>query len=144
MTIEVRHPEANPEPATGEVERQDPAQVAREGTRPGWVFRPDVDIVEREDAFVVAADLPGAAEADVHIELREGMLLLDAKPRHDSLESWRPVYREYESGGFHREFGISDEIDRDAIEARIRNGVLELVLPKARHHTPRRIEVQGL
>ena len=54
------------------------SEVAAEDTRPGLVSRPDVDILEDADAYVILADMPGVNEGDVDIQLDKGVLALDA------------------------------------------------------------------
>lgn len=127
-------PERGMEPRAKEV-------VQREATRPGWVFRPDVDIVERAEEFVVTADVPGAGEEDVRIELDNGVLSIDAWPAVRPDEAWQPLHAEYRTGGYHREFTMGEGIDADGIAAHMRDGVLEIHLPKAARHQPRRIEI---
>lgn len=126
-----------------EIEGRGKQTLERERTRPGFVFRPDVDIVERADAFVVTADLPGVDEEHVRVRLEEGVLFIDAELAVGPEPSWNPVYVEYRLGGYHREFGLSEEIDVDRISASMRDGVLELLLPKTERHRPRTIPVQA-
>jgi HSP20 family protein len=102
-----------------------------------------VDIVERRDEFVVTADLPGVDEQHVDVRLENGVLSIDASLAQEAEPAWTPVYREYETGGYHREFALSDEIDGSRIAARMHEGVLELHLPKTEQHRPRRIQVQS-
>jgi HSP20 family protein len=117
--------------------------VEREGTRPGPVFRPDVDIVETPSEFVVQADLPGVDEGGARIHLERGVLTIDAELAARPEPGWTPLRLEYRSGGFHREFRLSDAIDTGRISATLRDGVLELHLPKAEPHRPRTIPVQA-
>lgn len=115
--------------------------LQQEGTRPGWVFRPDVDIVEQPDKYVVTADLPGVGEADLHVELEKGVLSIDAHPSVLPDQAWQPVHQEYRIGGYHREFNMSEAVDEEGISARMCEGVLEIHLPKSRRHQPRRISI---
>jgi HSP20 family molecular chaperone IbpA len=125
-----------------EIEAREKAELTTENTRPGLVFRPDVDILERADAYVIHADMPGASQETVNINLEKGLLTLDA--RLDSPdEDHRPVHTEYRSGGYHREFRISEDIDPSAVSATMKDGVLELLLPKGAESQPRRIAVTG-
>jgi len=117
--------------------------LERERTRPGLVFRPDVDIVEQKDAFVVVADLPGADDRHVDVRLEDGVLSIDARLASEPEASWAALHAEYRLGGYHREFSLSEAIDADAIEARMTDGVLQVRLPKTSRHQPRRITVQG-
>ena len=123
-----------------EIEAREKSEVLTEETRPGLVFRPDVDIVERADAYVVHADMPGANEESVEINLEKGLLTLDARLNEETREM-RPLHAEYQSGGYHREFRISEDIDASTVSAKISDGVLELLLPKSAKSQPRRIEV---
>jgi HSP20 family protein len=127
----------------GDLQTREKQAVERERTRPGLVFRPEVDIVERPEEFVVTADLPGVDREHVEIRLEEGVLSIDGTLTVAPEPGWTARHTEYQTGAYHREFALSDGIDVDAIEATMRNGVLELHLPKSDRHRPRRIEVQG-
>lgn len=117
--------------------------LGAEGTRPGPVFQPDVDILERSEGYLVYADLPGVDERHVQVNLDNGVLTIDAQLATQPEAGWSPIHAEYRLGGFHREFRISEEIDPAGVTASMRDGVLELRLPKAAHHQPRQIRVQG-
>ena len=125
-----------------EIEAREKAELVTEDTRPGLVFRPDVDILEQPDAFVILADMPGANQESVEINLDKGILTLDAASVGDPAEG--PTrYAEYQIGGYHREFRISEDIDREKVSAKMNNGVLELRLPKSAESQPRRISVEA-
>jgi HSP20 family molecular chaperone IbpA len=126
-----------------ELETRDKQVVERERTRPGPIFRPDVDIVELPDAFVVTADLPGVDESHVAVRLEEGVLHIEGALSVEPDPSWRPVHVEYQLGGYQRQFALSDAVDADGIRASMRDGVLELRLPKTERHRPRQITVQA-
>ena len=128
---------------TAPVHRPGEKQVLdREATRPGLVFRPDVDIVEQKDAFLVTADLPGVDERSVEVRLENGQLSIDASPGDAHDAAWSPIHSEYRTGGYHREFALSDAIDVNGIEARLVDGVLEVRLPKRSQAQPRQISIQ--
>ncbi len=128
---------------TREIQTREKQAVEREATREGVLFRPDVDIVERRDAYVLTADLPGVDEEHVKVRLEDDVLSIDASLAVEPAADWVPLYNEYRLGGFHRQFRLSDRIDASKISARMRNGVLELELPKAEAVRPRRIPIQG-
>lgn len=125
-----------------ETEAREKSEVATEDIHPGLVFRPDVDILEDADAYVIMADMPGVNEGDVELQLNKGVLTLDA-PVPAEEEASAPRYAEYRSGSYHREFRISEVIDAGAVTAKMQNGVLVLRLPKTAESRPRRIEVQA-
>ena len=128
---------------TSDLQAREKQTLEREGTRPGLVFRPDVDIVERPEEFLVTADFPGVDEDHIDVKLEEGVLSIDARQATELDSTWTPVYAEYRLGGYHREFTLSEAIDTEAIRAKMRNGVLELHLPKIQRHRPRQIQVQS-
>ncbi|MBI5511253.1 MAG: Hsp20/alpha crystallin family protein [Deltaproteobacteria bacterium] len=111
-----------------------------EPTRQGITYTPQVDIVEDPNAITVYADLPGVKRDDLVIDVREGVLWLTATvgahPDH-----WQPVHREYQEGGYERRFSLGDRIDTEKISAKLENGVLALVLPKAEAQKPRKISI---
>jgi HSP20 family protein len=123
-----------------EVQNQD---QSREQTRPGRYFLPEVDIYESEEGLRLWADMPGVDEKDVEVTLRNGMLTIEGVVSTDMYRNLIPVYTEYNVGNYHRQFVVNEEIDGARIEARIRNGVLEVSLPKAEAARPRRIEVKA-
>ena len=128
---------------TREIETREKQEVEREQTRPGIVFRPDVDIVERAGEFLVTADLPGVDEQHVDINLENGILAIRAELAVEPEAEWQPIYGEYRVGSYYREFALSDRIDANEIQATMKDGVLDLHLPKAERHRPRSIEVKA-
>jgi HSP20 family protein len=113
---------------------------AGEPTRQGIMYMPQVDIVEDANAITVFADLPGVKRDNVHIDVRDGLLSLtatvDPLPTH-----WHPAYCEYQEGGYERRFALNDHINSEKINAKLENGVLVLVLPKAEAQKPRKITI---
>lgn len=111
-----------------------------EPTRQGVMYSPQVDIVEDVNAITVYADLPGVKRESLIIDVREGVLSLtatvEALPGH-----WQPTYREYQEGGYERRFALGDRIDTEKINAKLENGVLALVMPKAEAQKPRKITI---
>lgn len=128
---------------THDLQLRDKQELQHESTRPGLTFRPDVDILERPDAYVVYADLPGVDETSVQVRLENDVLTLDASLATLPEASWTPVHSEYRVGGYRREFRLSDAIDTGNVSATMRDGVLELRLPKVERKRPRTIEVRA-
>jgi HSP20 family protein len=134
---------ANEAKTSSDLEIREKQELQQEGTRPGLVFRPDVDILEREDAYLIYADLPGVDETHVQVRLESGVLSLDAQLATLPEQAWNPLHAEYRLGSFHREFRLSDEIDSARVNASMCDGVLELRLPKTEKHKPRQVEVRS-
>ena len=115
-----------------------------ERTRPGAVFVPAVDILESEEAITVLADLPGVKADALEIDVREGVLTISADASSPAGESERDVLREFDYGGFYRQFALAESIDVDRIDAKLSDGVLHLELPKVEKAKPRKIEVKAM
>ncbi len=114
-----------------------------ERTRDRKTFVPAVDIYETNDDIVILADLPGATEKSVNITLEKDLLTLEASLEPEAHEGYNMVYSEFETGDYYRAFNLSEEINRDKIEAKMKNGVLRLSLPKAEPAKARKIEVKA-
>ncbi|HVN23163.1 MAG TPA: Hsp20/alpha crystallin family protein [Syntrophorhabdales bacterium] len=129
--------------AEGAKEIQDKEQAQVERTRSTTVYTPDVDILEKEDAIIVFADIPGADESNVDITLEKDVLTIYARVEPEVPEKHELLHAEYGIGDYQRSFTISNEIDREKIEAKVKTGVLRLVLPKAKVAQTRKITVKA-
>ena len=116
-------------------------EAGAERTRNGVFFRPNVDILEKDNELLVVADVPGASGDGVDIRFDDGTLTIHAKvePRHEDVEY---LLEEYGVGDYWRTFEISEAVDASGISAEYADGVLTLHLPKAEALKPRRIEVK--
>ena len=129
---------------TQELQTPRPRDIATttEGTRPGVLLTPPVDIFEDADALTVLADMPGVKPGHLTIDLHEGVLTITghAEPQQGSNEVG--VVHEYPAGTFQRSFTLSETIDQSQIQAKLTHGVLRLRLPKAEQAKPRQIKIQ--
>lgn len=114
-----------------------------EKTRPGRYFVPAVDIRENENELKLWADMPGVSEKDAEVSLNDGVLTIAGKVSPAAYDKLSPLYTEYNVGNYFRQFELNEDIDEARIKARMRNGVLEVELPKREHARPRRIEVSA-
>jgi HSP20 family protein len=107
-------------------------------------WRPAVDIKEEEDRFVIYADLPGIDPKDIEITMDQGVLTLKGERSEETKEE-REGYRRVErvSGSFYRRFSLPDTADSERIEAKGKNGVLEITLPKHDKVQARKITVKS-
>jgi HSP20 family protein len=130
---------------TKEIATKEKQQVAKaqEQTRPGRYYIPDVNIYEFDESLKLWADMPGVKEKDVEVTLKDGVLTIIGKVDTDMYAGVRPMYTEYNVGNYYREFALNEDIEESKIKAALRNGVLELELPKKERAKPRRIEVRG-
>ena len=116
--------------------------AGQEKTRPGRHYLPDVDIAEFSDRLQIFADLPGVSEKDVQVTLDNDVLTIQGVVNTGMYDGLSPLYTEYNVGNYFRQFSLHETIDGSAIKATMRNGVLELVLPKVEAAKPRKIEVK--
>jgi HSP20 family protein len=131
-----------PEPFSGDLHRlfntlfEDRNSVAQQR----WV--PSMDLVEADDHFVLKADLPGLAEEDVSIEVRDNALTISGERKAEHERSERGWYRvERSFGSFARSLSLPDGIDPDSISASFDRGVLTVTIPKPEQRKPRRIQI---
>jgi HSP20 family molecular chaperone IbpA len=122
-------------------EKKELKKVAGEGTRPGPVFIPAVDILENANEIIVLADMPGVESKNVEIDLKDNQLKITG--RIDPMEKEKEVslYKEFNWGDYLRQFTLSNVIDQGKISAKMENGVLRLVLPKVEKVKPQKIRV---
>lgn len=112
-----------------------------EQTRPGRYFIPDVDIAENDDCLRLWADMPGVSEKDVDVTLKDGVLTITGMVSTAAYDKLAPLYTEYNVGNYIRQFTLNEDVDESGIKARMKNGVLEVELPKREQAKPRRIAV---
>lgn len=126
-----------------QVKEKQEAVSSAEQTRPGLVFTPAVDIFETEREITLLADMPGVAADDIAIDLRDGVLTLTGEVRPWEGPDEADVLVEFDIGKYYRQFTLSEAIDQAKIEARLEEGVLRLVMPKAEKAMPRKIAVSA-
>ena len=120
-----------------------PHPVETERTRVRKVYIPQVDIYETKDTIVLVADMPGVDEKSVDIILEKNVLTITGDVLQTDYKGYNISYAEYETGDYQRAFTISDEVDRDKIDASVRNGVLKVTLPKAEKAKVKKIVIKA-
>lgn len=105
-------------------------------------FAPRADVVEADDAYLIALDLPGVAADGVQVHYDDGVLAVSGeRAQAEMLTDARLVRAERGLGRFSRQFQIGTAIDPDAIEADLEEGVLTVRVPKAEVRKARQITV---
>ena len=117
--------------------------VKREPAREPMVFRPAVDVIEDRERVRLVLDMPGVAESDLEITLEENELTIAGRQTPCEEADHRAVRTEYLTGVFRRTFETSHVIDPEGIHANLRNGVLQVELPKRKEALPRKIPVRA-
>jgi HSP20 family protein len=109
--------------------------------RGAWV--PAVNILEREDAIVISADLPGLKAEDVEVTVDQGTLSIRGERKLEEKaegETYHRVERVY--GLFERTFTLPNTVDVSKIDARFKNGEMTLTLPKREESKPRSVKIK--
>jgi HSP20 family protein len=107
------------------------------------VFMPHSDVYETKDGLVVLADMPGVDQGAIDITLEKNVLTIQGFTTPEAPEGLKLVYSECPEGNYRRVFMLSEEVDREGIEASVKNGVLKLVLPKSPKAMARKITVKS-
>ena len=108
-----------------------------------YVFTPPLDIYETEEGLVLHADLPGVSLETLELQVQDNKLTLFGRVLPHVPEGAQIRHQEFEVGDFLRSFILSEEVDYERISAKLNNGVLRVVLPKAQKSEPRRIAVNS-
>ena len=93
--------------------------------------RLNVDVAEKNGAYVVKGELPGVKKEDIRITVDGAQVTLEAEVKQEkSTDNERVLHAERSYGKVSRAFTLPQEVDEAAVEARFQDGVLELKLPK--------------
>jgi HSP20 family protein len=98
----------------------------------GFNVTPAINIVEKDTAFEVTAELPGLDVKDIDVRLANGMLTIKGEKREEKEEKTKDRYvSERRYGSFRRSLQVPGSVDADKIESSFKNGVLTITLPKS-------------
>jgi HSP20 family protein len=98
----------------------------------GFNVTPAMDVVEKEKAFEVTAELPGLDAKNIDIKISDGMLTIKGEKQEEKEEKTKDRYvSERRYGSFRRSLQLPGGVDADKIEANFRSGVLTVTLPKS-------------
>lgn len=104
---------------------------------------PSVDIVEKEDRYVISADIPGLNKEEIKLDVKDGMLTISGEKKYEDKkeeENYIRVERRY--GRFERSFNLPKNLNAESVSASYKNGVLEVNLPKKEEAKPKQIDIK--
>ena len=104
---------------------------------------PRVDVREDDEGLTLLADLPGVPKDQLELKVDGDALLIVGTMAPSTPEKLEPVYAEVRSPRYLRSFTLSRELDASRIEANLKDGVLQLRIPKQPHAQPRRVAVEA-
>lgn len=105
---------------------------------------PVIDILDEDGRYLIEAELPGLSEKDVRLEVKDSTLFLSTAKSENHEEkkaSGRWLRRERREFQFSRSFDLPDDVDAERIEAKFRDGLLSITLPKKPESSPRIVPV---
>lgn len=112
--------------------------------RAGGPSFPAFNVWSDEDGAVITSELPGVKLENIEITVSGKHLgVKGTREDGDIADEARRVRRERPSGDFERNFTLGFQIDASKVEAKLANGVLEIVLPRAENDKPRKITIVG-
>ena len=103
---------------------------------------PRVDVFEDDSGITLLADLPGVPKDGLELKVDGDTLLIEGTIATPTPQDLQSVYAEIRVPRYRRAFVLSRELDAGKIDANLRDGVLNLRIPKQEHAKPRRIEVR--
>ena len=106
-------------------------------------FYPPIDVVVEKDNVIVKADLPGLTKDDVTVSLQDNYLTIKGEKKHEFEQKDANYFvGERSYGMFTRTVELPTAVDAKKIEARFKDGVLHVTLPKTEDAKPKQIEVK--
>jgi HSP20 family protein len=110
----------------------------------GQLPRAKVDVAEKNGAYLVTAELPGVKKEDIHVAIDGPQVTLEAevKREKEASKDERTLHSERVYGKVVRSFTLPQEVDESKAEAKFRDGVLELTLPKKAAAQRKQITIQ--
>jgi HSP20 family protein len=103
--------------------------------------RPDTDIYETPDSYVIKVDMPGTPKDGVHVTLDRNSLVLKGIMEGRDGEDVALLYKELNRSGYYRVLNLGEGVDRNNIDARYEEGVLTVRLLKKEKVQPKQIVI---
>jgi len=105
-------------------------------------IRPAVDIFEDDTGITVHADMPGVSRERLDIQVDRDTLSIEGRAEIAMPEGLEALYADVRSTRYQRSFTLSHELDGEKAQASLKDGVLQLRIPKREQYQPRKIEVR--
>ena len=115
--------------------------VQNENREPMW--QPRVDVNEKKDEFNVIVEVPGLTDKDIKISLKEDHLVISGEKKTEEQQeedNYHCCERHY--GKFERTFVLPAEVVANKIDAKVKDGLLTIKLPKAEKVKPKEIAIK--
>lgn len=106
---------------------------------------PPMDVTERENDYLIRMDMPGVNRNDIDITLAEGVLTIcgEVKRQYEERAGDRLIREERCFGKLSRSVRLGSHINEKQVSANYKDGVLEVILPKAEEVKPKKIAISS-
>ncbi len=118
-------------------------EVVLPGSNETFGIQPKIDLIDKENHFVVQAELPGVDKKDLEIDLNEDSLILKGEKKMcNEHKEGKYYYRESSYGKFMRQIPFPEKVNTEQAKASFDNGILKIELPKAELIKTRKLELE--
>jgi HSP20 family protein len=108
-----------------------------------YVWSPAVDIADTGENIVIKAEVPGFDKKNINISLTGDTITISGKIQEEKEEKkTHYLYKERVTGGFTRSFTLPVPVDRNKVKATCKDGILEIVLPKAEEAKAKEVKIE--
>jgi HSP20 family protein len=106
------------------------------------MWNPAVDLYEKDDQFIIKAELPGVNKDDIKVDLKDRVLTLSGERTYENEVKEENYYRRERSyGKFQRAFTLPADVDSEKIKAEFKDGVLQIEVPKPEDRKAKQVTV---
>lgn len=106
-------------------------------------WMPNMDIIEEPNLFVVKIDIPGVDPKNIDVHIENNILIVKGEREKEHKENKENFVRyERSKGVFYRRMALPSQVNAEKITAKSKNGVLEIVIPKADQATTHKVKIE--
>jgi len=127
--------------ANANLEKKLEGEVQPQPEVAGETYVPAVDIYEDDHGLVMRIEMPGVDDRSANVSIEKNVLSIEGKVHTEIPEGYSLVRAENDAVAYRRSFQLLGEIDPAGVKAKMKNGVLQVLLPKREEAKPRKIEI---
>lgn len=111
-------------------------------TQEDYQWNPATDVYEKDDAYVIKAELPGFDKKHINVDVKENILTIKGERSDNNEVKEDKVYRrERFQGKFQRAFVLPSTVESGKIEAEFTSGLLKITIPKSGEKKPKQVTI---
>lgn len=107
-----------------------------------FAIQPPVDIFEDAHGIMVVAEMPGVSKDRLNVHADRNSLTIEGEAVIDMPAAMQPIHADVQYTRYSRTFALSAELETEAIDAKLKDGVLTIRVPKRSEFRPRKVEVR--